>query len=287
MSDRRAELFQLLSNTPPPKAINERWADYAALGISPNDIPELTEILSGEALYETTFAAEEIIPEAWIPLHCARALGQLRAVEAAPTLLSVLEADPDDDWYDNDLPTVMALIGPAALPALTAFLADEGRDELARWNAVSGISAIGQKHPEIRDGCVRIFEGQLTGHGQTKPGLSGMLVAGLIDLKAVGAIDTISQAYQAEHVDFSVCGDLEDVEIELGLRAERSTPPPKISFFRDEEALYGDEDIDDGLGFSRQSPSRSIQQPNSAQRKNRPQRSPAPAAAARNTKNAA
>jgi uncharacterized protein YecA (UPF0149 family) len=49
----------------------------------------------------------------------------------------------------------------------------------------------------------------------------------LIDLEAVEAIDAIRDAFRRDAVDISVAGDVEDVEIALGLRARRATPAPK------------------------------------------------------------
>lgn len=236
MPDRRAELFQLLAEIPPPKATQESWAAYEALGIGQSDTPLLIDILSDNALYETIYDAREEIPEAWIPLHCARALGQLRAVEATAPLLAVLEALPDDDWFATDLASAMALIGPGALPMLAAYLADESKDLYDRSSTAECIAAIGQQHPEAKDGCVHTLQGQLALYAHTDPTLNGLLVSDLLDLKALDAMDTIRLAYQTGHVDWSICGDLEDVEIAMGLRDQRSTPPPKLNLFSKLEA---------------------------------------------------
>ena len=44
---------------------------------------------------------------------------------------------------------------------------------------------------------------------------------------AVEAIDAIRDAFRRDAVDISIAGDVEDVEIALGLRAGRATPAPK------------------------------------------------------------
>jgi preprotein translocase subunit SecA len=67
---------------------------------------------------------------------------------------------------------------------------------------------------------------------------------GLMDLRATEAIDTIRKAFFAECVDLKVQGDIEDVEIEMGLRLERDTPPPKMSLIPglpnlDDEEAWG------------------------------------------------
>ncbi len=46
---------------------------------------------------------------------------------------------------------------------------------------------------------------------------------------AVEAIDLIRAAYAKECVDLSLLGDIEDVEIEMGIRDHRATPPSPIN----------------------------------------------------------
>ena len=47
------------------------------------------------------------------------------------------------------------------------------------------------------------------------PQINGFWVSDLIDLKAIGQFSNHKKAYEAKAVDPMVCGDLEDVEIEL------------------------------------------------------------------------
>ena len=57
------------------------------------------------------------------------------------------------------------------------------------------------------------------------PQINGFWVSDLIDLNAIESFPIIKKAYEAK-VDPMICGDLEDVEIELGLIKERTTPRP-------------------------------------------------------------
>jgi hypothetical protein len=56
--------------------------------------------------------------------------------------------------------------------------------------------------------------------------LNGCLISDLIDLKAVEAAPLMARAFEARRVDLSVAGDWEDVQVELGLLAQRETPQP-------------------------------------------------------------
>ena len=58
------------------------------------------------------------------------------------------------------------------------------------------------------------------------PTLNGLVIAHLMGINAVGSIDAIRKAFSTGYVDITVAGDLEDVEIQLGLRTKRATPQP-------------------------------------------------------------
>ena len=53
-----------------------------------------------------------------------------------------------------------------------------------------------------------------------------LVIAYLIELEAVDSIGAIRKAFYNGNVDLTVAGDIEDVEILLGLRTERETPHP-------------------------------------------------------------
>jgi uncharacterized protein YchJ len=56
--------------------------------------------------------------------------------------------------------------------------------------------------------------------------LNGLIVSYLLDLKAVELIGEIRTMFHQDCVDITVAGDLEDIEIEFGLRIKRTTPKP-------------------------------------------------------------
>jgi hypothetical protein len=51
-------------------------------------------------------------------------------------------------------------------------------------------------------------------------------------------IDDIRQFFAKDCVDFTCAGDLEEVEIELGFRSERSTPKPDFAQLYGRDALH-------------------------------------------------
>ncbi|NKB70910.1 MAG: hypothetical protein GKR89_27890 [Candidatus Latescibacteria bacterium] len=172
--------------------------------------------------------------EVWATIHAWRALGQLRAVEAIKPLLSQLYRidDEDDDWIGEEFPDVFSLIGPPAIPSLSSYL-NTGYGLFAKVCVAGCIQQIGNKYPDARQQCIEILTGRLGNFAKNDPTLNGFLISNLVDLKAVDSLDTVRSAYKSERVDPSILGDIEDVEIELGVRDSRSSPPPEFEWIFD------------------------------------------------------
>jgi hypothetical protein len=122
---------------------------------------------------------------------------------------------------------VFGMIGQAAIPPLSDFLSDRSNPESTVSTALIGIKEIAARHPECRAECVGILVRMLESQAEMHPSIGGFAVSALIDLQAVEAIDVIRDAFRRNAVDISMAGDVEDVEIALGLRVGRATPAPK------------------------------------------------------------
>ena len=89
------------------------------------------------------------------------------------------------------------------------------------------LAYIGREHPETRDRIVQIITTTLEArHASNDPVINGFWIADLLGLQAVESYPVIKAAYEAGSVDPMALGDLEDVEIELGLKEKRETPRP-------------------------------------------------------------
>src|SRR5205823_7934320 len=110
------------------------------------------------------------------------------------------------------------LIGPIAIPAITAYMADKSHGTSARIAASNCLEKIGAMHPEARDECVAALTGQLERFEENDPEMNGVLVSNLIDLKAVEAAPIIERAFAAGCVEPGIAGDWYDVQVQLGLK---------------------------------------------------------------------
>ncbi len=226
------------------RRINEPWPDYLELGFSGEHVPELIRMATDDGLNN---AGQDSL-EVWAPLHAWRTLGQLRAVEAAKPLVRLFERLRDDDWLHTELPKAFSLIGPTSIPAIAEFMADRGIEEICRISVPACLEKFAQDHPDHRDECVGVLARQLSFYAINGTGLNAFLVASLVKLKATESIDLIRKAFFADCVDLIVQGDVEDVEIEMGLRTVRDTPPPDVSLIPGLPRLDLDSDGDEGFG---------------------------------------
>jgi hypothetical protein len=200
-----------------------QWPNYLELGLTQEHVPELIRMATDEDLHW----ADSDSLEVWAPIHAWRALGQLHAEAAIKPLVALLagtDEDEEDDWTPEELPYVFAEIGPAAIPDLTAFLADDQYGVYSRTAAANGLQHIAEKHPAARGEVVEILTRQLGQFSDQEENFNAFLVSALTDLKATEALPIIEQAFAADAVDEFVMGDWEDVQIEFDLRTERETP---------------------------------------------------------------
>jgi hypothetical protein len=197
------------------------WPDYAAaFGIGHEHVAELLRMAGDPALHRGDPDSSAV----WAPVHAWRALGRLRAEAAAEPLLALLKTLEDDDAANEDIPVVLGMIGPAAIPHLAAFIADRSNPPQPVYAALTGLGEVAARHPECRDECVGLLARTLEPHPDEDATVNGFAVWALMDLHAVEAVEAIREAFGRNSVDLSVVGDLEDVEIDLGLRSHRATP---------------------------------------------------------------
>ncbi|MBL7039230.1 MAG: hypothetical protein ISR77_11410 [Pirellulaceae bacterium] len=202
--------------------------DYVAeFGLCPAHIPALIEIARqwadrGEWPKDDTLYA---------PVHAWRALGQLGAVEAVEPLLAMQNSldEVGDDWYLEEFHDVFGLIGPAAVPAMAAYLTDGSNSEFGRVSSANGLCEIGKRHPETHQQVVELLATQLARREPDVYSLNGLLVGYLVDLKAVESAEVIERAFAAGVVDETICGDWPEIRqelavSELGLVPERPKP---------------------------------------------------------------
>ncbi len=154
------------------------WPNHLGHGLSSEYIPDLIRLAGDEVFNE----GDPDSPEVWGPLHAWRALGQLHATEAVAPLLDVLSDNEDDDWVHEELPYVFALIGPAAIAPVAAYLADAAQTLTNRLTPTTALEKIAEAHPAARDESVRALARQLESYKDNDPELNGFIISSLVEL---------------------------------------------------------------------------------------------------------
>ncbi|MFC1747530.1 UPF0149 family protein [Pseudomonadota bacterium] len=209
-------LFQLGEIHP-----DQQWLDYTSHGISAADTPALLALVSNEDLHKADVDSDEV----WVPQHAWRALGQVGNAACIKPLLSLLDAVlMDDVWVAQELPLVMGMIGQEAIGDFSQYIQDTSHSEGARIICAEGMKCVVEQASHSRDVIVKALSLYLATPDNNAPELNGIVVCCLLDLKASESIEVIRAVYENGTIDVSYAGDIEDVEIDLGLRAERETP---------------------------------------------------------------
>lgn len=198
----------------------EEWPDYRALGLDDTHIPVLIELATDSELH----ALDANDPKTWGPVHAWQALGQLHAVAAIEPLLSLIESLQDYDWTHEELPGVFAQIGPVTVTPLTRHLLQVSGNQSARITVGNALAAVAKQYPEVRTECVAALTDVLRDYRDNDAEFNSFMICFLSDLQAVESLPVIREAFEANTVDTFLMGDLEDVEIDLGVRTERRTP---------------------------------------------------------------
>jgi uncharacterized protein len=240
----------LLSLGEPPNA--RKWPDYLAkYGFSNEDVPALLKLFTDENIEQLSSDHSAV----WAPLYAWRILGQLGSEDAIQPIVQSFDTLHEDDWALSELCSVIGMIGPAAIPALVEHWRQPGKDEFSYVMAMDALCEIAKQHSASRDQVIDIYIDYMNNPNMLAYNLNGLLMACLMDLKATSAIDGIRLLFALNCVDSSCAGDLEEVELSLGLRAKRSTPKPSWEQIHGREipfaslaAGYKEENDEDSAG---------------------------------------
>lgn len=206
----------------------QEWPNYPDIfGFNASHIPELIGMLGDEDLHTADSEAAEV----WAPVHAWRVLGQLKADQAVPALMTLFKKILDDDWAHEEIPVVCGMIGEAAIEPVRTLLNSMHEDIFINITAINCLEHIATNNPDLKARCVRILVDCLQAYQSNDSEFNGFLIESLFTLEAASThIELIGAAFEAECVDETIRGDFEDMQIDLGLLKERITPSRNYLF---------------------------------------------------------
>lgn len=202
------------------------WENYLHLGFCTDDIAALLDILCDKSLLDAYLESDL----GWAPLHAWRVLAQLKSTEAIEPIFKLSAQYPHNDFMISELPVALSMIGQPARSAVVEALLGGNAAEGQKKLAAAALGEMALRQPEQRGDVIEVFRQYLQSPDPDSPVHNGLLVCHLLDLKAIELLDELRAFYKNDYADISITGDIEDVEIELGVRKTRTTPKPKLDF---------------------------------------------------------
>jgi len=215
-----------------PLMSSAKQANYQEFGLTKEDIPELLK-LALDDMYDSIEEEEYKLYEKeldrfyYATIHAVRVLGELKAVEAIEPFLEKLYEDENNEFFSEEMPSFFANIGVEAVEPLVEHI--KTRDEI-RLILFEAFSNIIKKDPTTEERVSSFLVEYITDKRYTEPTYVAFAISELLDIDGLKYIDAIRESFTIKEVDFMVAGDLEDIEIGLGLREKRDTPVPKNKF---------------------------------------------------------
>ncbi len=208
---------------------SEKIPNYRSLGLNSRDCEILEQLALTKSIDEITYD-ENFDNFYFAPLHAMIALGQLQYEEIAETFLQNIPNYSDDDFYSTALAHYFKEIGVKSFPLLARYFHDESYDSLDRMSILVAFAALTKAYSEAIEPCEAILLHYLHHDTANDDGLNGYVLSELKRLTGTKHIELIRKTFATKNVDVFFNGDLEDFEIDLGLRTKRETPRPKNEF---------------------------------------------------------
>jgi uncharacterized protein len=225
-------LHQRLLALPAPEfgEVNSKdW--YAGHGFNAKDAEKLIEQLFDLELPGDADSEEQMEYQL---LHAWSIVGLFGGSAGLDFLLGELRSATGmhDDFFTDSFSDLVLAIGGEALSAVIEALGNPEEDELTRIELAVTLSA------SVREGIQKDLAMktlvECLADAVDHRGLKGIIIADLVELKAEQALPAIRKAFDDNLVDVTIPGDLEQVEIDLGQREERSGVAPNWRELEDE-----------------------------------------------------
>ena len=207
--------------------MSSRFPNYSSFNFMQDDIPELIKLATdyrydlysedeehnddNEYIYDELFYAS---------IHAVNILGLLQAVESIPHILKRLEKEHvDNDFLAESIGDYVKNLGIKGLDIFEKYIFDNV-DKFEVNYIFDGLLHLAQNDEFCKKRVVDIFIRYIKNE-ITDPETIATAIWYLTKLTDDEHIELIRETFATKEVDELMCGDLEDIEIELGLR-ERS-----------------------------------------------------------------
>lgn len=223
-------------------------------GLSIEDKGQLLALADDMDIYEfdyTDIAQDEGL-EFYGVIHAWYALSALKVPEAKDFFIRMIEKmseDVIDDWFISAFRHLIAPYRLEIYPYLLEIIQSERHHHWVRAEYIEVISDMAQAGEIDISEADALMEYLLT--NSKDPIINAVAIGCCIDLKLNHKLPLIAQCYENKTVDIDHVGDLEDVEIEMGLKSKRERPKELTQMRKVFNSIFAEET---SITYTRQEP---------------------------------
>ena len=217
-------------------------------GFIQNDVPQLLQLANDMEIYKHDYSdiPEDEGLEFFGVIHAWHALSELEAIEFKEILLQMVEDGDENEYDDWILDSFVKLIKPYCKGMYNYFAEGIIQEQKNTWTRLCYLDSI-KEMLKADEASLKEFEKlivKILTHGENHI-VNASVIAICMDYKLTEHLKLIKECYDRDAVDLMHHGDLEDVEIRMGIRERRETdrePTMLQKFFNglddDEELPY-------------------------------------------------
>lgn len=155
-------------------------------------------------------------------LHAVYALAQLQALEAVEPVLGRMYEEQSNDFLNEAIPEFLGKMGEGVVPLIKEHLTIRHENKLFLFE---GIDQIIKNYPHTEDELTEILIDYIQFSSDDGTHLA-FAISSMVDFSAAKHIEFIRDMFKRREIDYAVMGDIETIEISLGLRPKRGTAQP-------------------------------------------------------------
>ncbi len=232
---------------------SKRISYVKKFGLNKEDVPQLLTLAQDMDIYRYDYCdtAEDEGLEFFGVVHAWYVLSELAVPEFKEILIEMVEDGDDDEYDDWILDDFVELIVPYRKDMYDYFKEGALKETNSTWTRLSYIDTIIEmlKADEVSLQEVKELIVEMLSHGENDI-VNASTMGISIDYKLTEHHELIKECYARDAIDLMYIGDLEYVEIKMGLREERETDKEPTML---QELLLGLDD-DEESTFVRESP---------------------------------
>lgn len=176
----------------------------------------------------------------WAPICAIHLLSVIGGREAERAIEQAIRKYYDDteDWLTEDMPSVLATLGPASFDMLAGMVRDQDLDIWVRVGAARALLMISKKSSDVRAGSIQLLKDMI--ESETDKFTRTMLLDQFIEFKDEQSMPFVKSFFERKMVDTSHLPYDEVLRVYAGEydHLEHDVPKDPMDIFREEKGNF-------------------------------------------------